>query len=199
MTKYLNGHSDCPRRRRDPHAPGRRRENLFPAALHRRGPRAHGLLPGLARHQDAGRAHGAARRQRHGGRALSRIPSQGEARASIPACLPIPSTNLRAASSAASAAMLSFDLGTLDAARDPAQSRETVLAGRKPRRRRNPHLPSCHHDPRLHPRRTSASRSASPTASCASPWESRTSKTSSPTWIKPSPISRSFNNGPAAA
>ena len=45
----------------------------------------------------------------------------------------------------------------------------------------------------------SASISASPTASSASPWESKTSKTSSPTWTMLSPISRSFNNGPAAA
>ncbi len=68
-------------RRGDSDAPGGCGENLFPAALYRSRPRADGLLSGLARDQDAGRAHEAARRQRQGGRALSRRPSPREVRA----------------------------------------------------------------------------------------------------------------------
>ena len=93
----------CPGRRRHPDAPRGRRENLLPAALDGSGPGAHGLLSGFARDQDAGRAHGAARRQRHGHRAFPRGPSEGQARALSRPAVASRNTKSRGSSSAASA------------------------------------------------------------------------------------------------
>ena len=86
-TKYLNGHSDCVGgaaivRADSPLA--ERLGYLQNAVGGRVG--AVRLIPDIARHQDAGAAHGAALRQRPGRCAVPREPSARSSMSSIPAC-----------------------------------------------------------------------------------------------------------------
>ena len=72
------------------------RDRFLPECRGRRA-RADGLLAGAARHQDAGRAHGAARAERARRRAGS-TAALGALASSIPACPRIPSTSWRSGS-----------------------------------------------------------------------------------------------------
>ena len=136
MTKYLNGHSDCTGGALVLTRADGRRENLLFAALDWGGPGADGLLFGVARHQDAGRAHEAARRQRHGDRAVPGGPSQGEARA-------LSGTAVSSAAryrAEAAARIWRHDFlrrGYAGGGADAAESCEAVFAGGKPGRSGN--------------------------------------------------------------
>jgi len=83
-TKYLGGHSDvvalrCGGRRGGGPGPRPARAPGLPPERGGRGPRTHGLFPGVAGYQDLSRAYGPAQRQRAGRGRVPGPPPQGEA------------------------------------------------------------------------------------------------------------------------
>ena len=148
-TKFLNGHSDGLGGVVAGHQTGTRRKLGIHAESLGRDSVALRMLAGAARREDAGRAHGKARRERpQRWRSFSPQSQEGEARCFYPGLADHPQHALAKRQMTGFGSMITFETGSLGNAKKMLKKVTRLLAGRIAGRRGNADLASRDHDPR---------------------------------------------------